>query len=73
MNFLSGLGFSELNTRPRQSLVTNLDSCTGCQSCQTICSMIKTGRIDPEVARLKVDRDPFEGRFHPQVVISLSR
>ncbi len=64
---LKNLGVSELNTRVRWSLVANAAACTGCQICETVCSLIKTGQIMPELARLKVEREPFEGRFSPRV------
>ncbi len=55
--------FSETNTRSRKSVVANSLACTGCRTCETVCSLIKTGRIFPEEARLHIDRQPFEGRF----------
>ena len=55
--------FSEMNTRPRKSLVANPLACTGCRTCESVCSLIKTKQMDLDRARLHVDRDPFEGRF----------
>ena len=55
--------FSETNTRKRKSLVANSLACTGCRTCETLCSLLKTGDINPELARLQIDRRPFEGRF----------
>jgi Fe-S-cluster-containing dehydrogenase component len=63
MNLLHEQGFSELNTRTRQALVVNAKACTGCRTCETVCSMIKTGKIYPQMARIGVERDPFKGRF----------
>ena len=60
-------GFSELNTRKREALVANPTSCTGCRTCETVCSLLKTGRISPVLARIRVEREPFEGRFVPQI------
>ena len=60
-------GFSELNTRRRRALVANPTSCTGCCTCETVCSLLKTGRILPEMARLRIEREPFEGRFVPHI------
>lgn len=59
--------FSVLNTRARKSLVANPSACTGCRTCEATCSLIKTGKIKPEMARLQIDRHPFEGRFVPNV------
>jgi len=67
MNLRRDLTFSELNMRPRQSLVANPEACTGCRTCETVCSLVKVGRIQPESARLRVEREPFEGLFRPHV------
>jgi Fe-S-cluster-containing dehydrogenase component len=55
--------FSETNTRSRKSVAANSLACTGCRTCETVCSLLKTGRIFPEFARLQIHRQPFEGRF----------
>lgn len=52
-----------MNTRRRQSLVANPDACTGCRTCEAICSLIKTGAISPDMARIHIERRPFEGEF----------
>lgn len=67
MKLAMNLGFSEMNIRRRQSLVSNPLACTGCQTCEAACSLIKTGQIFLDVARLHIDRDPFEGRFIPNI------
>ena len=54
---------SEMNTRRRKSLVANPAACTGCRTCESACSLIKTGQLQTEVARLHIDRHPFEGEF----------
>ena len=60
---IESLSFSETNTRERKSLVANPDACTGCRTCETVCSLSKTGAILPEMARLHIERKPFEGKF----------
>jgi Fe-S-cluster-containing dehydrogenase component len=60
-------GFSELNTRKRQALVANSASCTGCRTCETVCSLLKTGGIVPAMARIRIQREPFEGSFVPHI------
>jgi len=55
--------FSETNTRPRTSLVANALACTGCRTCEAVCSLTKTGQVLFEMARLHIERDPFEGKF----------
>ena len=67
MKWVGNLAFSEMNTRERRSLVANPLACTGCRTCETICSLMKTGLIMSESARLHIDRNPFEGRFAPNV------
>ena len=67
MKLIMDMGFAALNTRIRQCLVANPPSCTGCRTCEAVCSLIKTGHIFLDGARLRIDRDPFEGRFVPQV------
>ena len=64
---MRSLSFSETNTRPRKSLVANAAACTGCRTCETVCSLVKTGSILPEMARLHIERNPFEGRFNQNV------
>ena len=67
MKLMTNLGLSEMNMRLRQSLVANPTACTGCLTCETACSLMKTGQIFPAMARIHIDRDPFEGRFIPNV------
>jgi len=67
MKRMTNLGFSEMNTRKRQSLVANPLACTGCRTCETACSLAKTGQVFLERARLRIDRDPFEGKFSPNI------
>lgn len=67
MKLMTNLAFTAMNTRLRQSLVANPSACTGCRTCETACSLVKTGEISPDLARLHIDRDPFEGRFIPKV------
>ena len=63
MKMMTPRGFSETNSRRRKSLTANALACTGCKTCETVCSLIKAGRIFPEMARLRIERQPFEGRF----------
>ena len=67
MKSITNPGLSEINTRMRQSLVANPLACTGCRICETACSLTNTGKIFPEMARIYINRDPFEGRFVPNV------
>ena len=67
MKLKGKLGFSEVNTRWRMTLVANPQACTGCRICETVCSLSKTEDICPEMARIIIDREPFEGRFLPKI------
>lgn len=62
-----GLSLSEMKTRTRHSLVANPLACGGCRTCETACALIKSGHIFPKMARLHIDRDPFEGNFIPNI------
>ena len=64
--------FSEMNTRRRQSLVANPHACTGCRTCEAVCSLIKTGAISPDMARISIDRRPFEGEFVQRICLQCS-
>lgn len=64
--------FSEMNTRRRQSLVANPHACTGCRTCEAVCSLIKTGAISPDMARINIERRPFEGEFVQRICLQCS-
>ncbi|MBW1700153.1 MAG: 4Fe-4S dicluster domain-containing protein [Deltaproteobacteria bacterium] len=64
--------FSGINTRRRQSLVANPHACTGCRTCEAICSLIKTGAIAPDMARIGIDRRPFKGEFVQRICLQCS-
>lgn len=72
MKMVTNLSPSETNSRMRESLVANPLACTGCRTCETVCSLIKTGSIIPELARLHIERNPFEGQFVPRVCYQCS-
>jgi Fe-S-cluster-containing dehydrogenase component len=42
-------------------LVFDPELCTGCHTCEAICSFVKENSIRPEVARIQVHMDPFRG------------
>jgi len=42
-------------------LVFDPELCTGCHVCEAICSFTKEGHIWPEVSRIQVHTDPFNG------------
>lgn len=61
-----------MNTRRRQSLAANPNACTGCRTCETVCSLIKFGSIFHEMARLRIERHPFEGEFVQRICLQCS-
>ncbi len=64
--------FSEMNTRRRQSLAANPQACTGCRTCEAVCSLIKTGAVFPDMARIRIARRPFEGVFFQRICLQCS-
>jgi Fe-S-cluster-containing dehydrogenase component len=62
-----GAAVSGPECRARTCVVPNPSSCTGCGICIATCSLIKTGEIGIDAARLRVQRDPFAGFFEPVV------
>ena len=45
-------------TRVRKIIVHN-EKCTGCRTCEIVCSLVNEGICNPSLARLKVNYDPF--------------
>jgi len=45
----------------------NHDQCTGCGTCEIVCSLKHYGVINPRKARIKVLQNPVEGYFYPLV------
>ncbi len=42
-------------------IVFDPELCTGCRSCEAVCSFVKEGAVRPELARIQVQRNPFLG------------
>ena len=61
------LEFVDTHFRVRSAVTTNPETCAGCRTCEVVCSLHHEGAIDLEKARLRVDRQPFEGLFQPRV------
>jgi len=45
----------------------NHDLCTGCCTCEVVCSLKHYGVINPRKARIKILRDPLRGHFYPLI------
>lgn len=41
------------------------DLCTGCWECQLVCSLVKTGTVNPSLARITVTRSYKDGSCNP--------
>jgi Fe-S-cluster-containing dehydrogenase component len=48
-------------TPSRGYIVYDPELCTGCQTCEAICSFVKEGSIRPSLSRIQVHRNPFLG------------
>lgn len=38
-------------------LIVDADKCTGCQTCELVCSMVRSGEYNPEKSLIKVMRN----------------
>jgi Fe-S-cluster-containing dehydrogenase component len=61
-----------ISSRARSYVVTDPSSCTGCGICVATCSLVKTGEVGIDAARLRVERDSFAGRFEPFACLQCS-
>jgi carbon-monoxide dehydrogenase iron sulfur subunit len=59
--------YSKLHFRRRKSLTVNPKVCSGCRTCEVICSLGHEGAIDLERSRLYVRTNPFKGLFAPVI------
>ena len=51
-----------------KKLLTDSKVCTGCRSCEAICSVVHSGdESNPMKSRIRVDDDAFHGIFNPIV------
>lgn len=59
------LGFSEIHFRRRRSLSADAKVCSGCRTCEVICSLIHEGLVDTERSRILIKSNVFKGSFIP--------
>ncbi len=45
-------------------LQVDMEKCTGCRTCEAVCSLRNTGRADPARSRIKVIRYEKRGEYH---------
>jgi len=69
MSSSQNVDVSAISSRARSCVVANPLSCTGCGICVATCSLVKTGEVGIDAARLRVERNPFAGRFKPVVCL----
>jgi benzoyl-CoA reductase subunit BamC len=50
-----------------KELLVNNDKCSGCRSCEVMCSFHHYGRINPRKSRVRVIRDFDRGHFYPLI------
>lgn len=48
-----------------KEILINFEKCSGCKSCELICSLHHYGEVNPKKSRIKVIRDPDKGHFYP--------
>jgi Fe-S-cluster-containing dehydrogenase component len=53
---------------PKGEIIVNKQVCTGCRTCEIICSLVKERYINPELSRIQVLRNPMKG---PDFTITL--
>ena len=45
-------------------LSIDIEKCTGCKTCETVCSLKNTGRVQPSRSRIKIVRYEKLGEYH---------
>jgi anaerobic carbon-monoxide dehydrogenase iron sulfur subunit len=61
------LEFIEVHLRKRKTLSADSKACSGCRTCEIICSLTHEGVIDPQKSRIYIKMNPFKGSFLPMV------
>ncbi len=59
--------FTKIQFRKRKVVCGDPQTCSGCRTCEVICSLRKEGAIDLSRSRIYVKSDPFTGSFFPIV------
>ena len=59
--------FSSLHFRARNAVTADPKVCSGCKTCEIICSLTHEGAVDPGRARIYVKSNAFKGSFIPMV------
>ena len=61
------LPFVKTHFRRRKALAADPKVCSGCRTCEVICSMTHGGTVDLERSRIYLRSNPFKGSFSPIV------
>ena len=57
--------FREVHFRKRRSIAGDPKICSGCRTCEMICSLHHEGFISPEQSRIFIKSNPFKGSYIP--------
>jgi len=59
-----------VDTRAENSFIAvDENLCVGCELCELVCSMFHENEFKPDLSRIHIFRNPFEGTFAPKVCI----
>lgn len=67
----SAIGYFSHQYEPRKPpkskgvVITDMEICGGCRSCQAACTVFNNGECQPELARLQIIKDYFRGDYLP--------
>jgi anaerobic carbon-monoxide dehydrogenase iron sulfur subunit len=61
------LDFSDTHFRHRRTISGNPKVCTGCRTCELICTLSHEGAIHPAQSRIYIKANPLKGSFVPIV------
>ncbi len=53
--------------RKRKSLSADSKICSGCRTCEVVCSLSHEGAVDPERSRIRLRSNSFKGSFIPVI------
>jgi anaerobic carbon-monoxide dehydrogenase iron sulfur subunit len=59
--------YTKVQFRRRKALAVEPKVCSGCRTCEIICSLKHEGKVDLERARIFIKANSFSGSFIPQV------
>ena len=61
------LDFSDIHFRYRKTVTGNSKVCTGCRTCELICTLHHDAVMNPERSRIVIHSNPLKGSFIPTV------